>query len=280
MFLPYFAKWNCIGVLPIDELCAWIQNTFGISLQLTSEGLLTPLLQIGSGISYMLSMALIPLFLKKMDKKTLWIGTSVIGIAADILCFVIGIWIVPYNTFAGAVTYMILRFFTNFPVGIMTVLTVAMFSDVVEDLEMRTGKRLEGTVFSFQSLISQISVALFNALLLNVVDAFGYNVDKMTALTNNLTQLLIQSPTQSFVSGGVDYTMLLNVIFFLLTAFGAIGLLLQTIPMFFYKFDEKSQAAKLKAFREEKARKEAEELNALAAAAQAEAAGANGTSGT
>ena len=255
-------------------------TTFGISLQLTSEGLLTPLLQIGSGISYMLSMALIPLFLKKMDKKTLWIGTSVIGIAADILCFVIGIWIVPYNTFAGAVTYMILRFFTNFPVGIMTVLTVAMFSDVVEDLEMRTGKRLEGTVFSFQSLISQISVALFNALLLNVVDAFGYNVDKMTALTNNLTQPLIQSPTQSFVSGGVDYTMLLNVIFFLLTAFGAIGLLLQTIPMFFYKFDEKSQAAKLKAFREEKARKEAEELNALAAVAKAEAAGANGASGT
>ena len=265
MFLPYFAKWNCIGVLPIDQLCDWINQTFGISLQLTSEGLLTPLLQIGSGISYMLSMALIPLFLKKMDKKTLWIGTSIIGIAADIICFIVGIWIVPYNTFAGAVVYMILRFFTNFPVGIMTVLTTAMFSDVVEDLEMRTGKRLEGTVFSFQSLISQISVAIFNALLLNVVDAFGYNVDKMNALTNNLTQPLIQSPTQSFVSGGVDYTLLLNVIFFLLTAFGAIGLLLQTIPMFFYKFDEKAQAGKLKAFREEKERRENEELNALAA---------------
>lgn len=273
MFLPYFAKWNCIGVLPIDALCSWIESTFGISLQLTSEGLLTPLLQIGSGISYMLSMALIPLFLKKMDKKTLWIATSVIGIFADILCFVIGVWIVPYNTFAGAVTYMILRFFTNFPVGIMTVLTVAMFSDVVEDIEIRTGKRLEGTVFSFQSLVSQISVAVFNALLLNIVDAFGYNVDKMTALTNNLTRPLIESPTQSFVSGGVDYTMLLNVIFFLLTAFGAIGLLLQTIPMFFYKFDEKAQAEKLRAFREEKARKEAEELNALAAAAKAGADG-------
>lgn len=270
MFLPYFAKWNCIGVLPIDELCAWIYDTFGVSLQLTSEGLLTPLLQIGSGISYMLSMALIPLFLKKMDKKTLWIGTSIIGIFADIICFVIGVWIVPYNTFAGAVVYMILRFFTNFPVGIMTVLTTAMFSDVVEDLEMRTGKRLEGTVFSFQSLISQISVAIFNALLLNVVDAFGYNVDKMNALTDNLTRPLIQSPTQSFISGGVDYTMLLNVIFFLLTAFGAIGLLLQTIPMFFYKFDEKAQAGRLKAFRAEKERLENEELNALAAESAAE----------
>ena len=275
MFLPYFAKWNCIGVLPIDELCAWIYDTFGVSLQLTSEGLLTPLLQIGSGISYMLSMSLIPLFLKKMDKKTLWISTSIIGIFADIICFVIGVWIVPYNTFAGAVVYMILRFFTNFPVGIMTVLTTAMFSDVVEDLEMRTGKRLEGTVFSFQSLISQISVAIFNALLLNVVDTFGYNVDKMNALTDNLTRPLIQSPTQSFISGGVDYTMLLNVIFFLLTAFGAIGLLLQTIPMFFYKFDEKAQAGRLKAFRAEKERLENEELNALAAESAAEHGGQN-----
>lgn len=272
MFLPYFAKWNCIGVLPIDDLCNWIYNTFGLSVQLTSEGLLTPLLQIGSGASYMLSMALIPVFLKRMDKKTLWIGTSIIGIVADIICFAVGIWIVPYNTFAGAVTYMLLRFFTNFPVGIMTVLTVAMFSDVVEDIEMRTGKRLEGTVFSFQSLVSQISVAIFNAIMLQIVNAFGYNVDEMTALTNDLTQPLIQSTTQSVIYNGVDYTLLLNVIFFLLTAFGAVGLLLQSIPMFFYKFDEKAQAGKLKAFREEKERRESEELQRLYDEAQAKAA--------
>ena len=164
---------------------------------------------------------------------------------------------------------MILRFFTNFPVGIMTVLTVAMFSDVIEDIEMRTGRRLEGTVFSFQSMVSQISVAVLNALMLQVVDAFGYDVKTMTALTNNLAQPLIQSTTQSVVHGGIDYTLLLNVIFFLLTAFGAIGLLLQSIPMFFYKFDEKAQAGKLKAFREEKARQEAEELNRLYVEAQA-----------
>lgn len=164
---------------------------------------------------------------------------------------------------------MLLRFFTNFPVGIMTVLTVAMFSDVVEDIEMRTGKRLEGMVFSFQSMISQISVAVLNALMLQVVDAFGYDAAVMTTITNDLTQPLIQSTTQSAIVNGIDYTLLLNVIFFLLTAFGAIGLLLQSIPMFFYKFDEKAQAGKLKAFREEKARQEAEELNELYAEAQA-----------
>ncbi|MGN0457967.1 MAG: MFS transporter [Eubacterium sp.] len=264
MFLPYFAKWNCAGVIPIDDLCNWIYNTFGISIQLTSEGLLTPLLQIGSGISYMLSMALVPVFLKKMDKKTLWIGVSIFGIFADIICFVVGVWVVPYNTVAGAITYTILRFFTNFPVGIMTVLLVAMFSDVVDDIEMRTGKRLEGTVFSFRSLINKIAIAVFNVLMLNIVDSYGYDADVMTKITNNLAKPLIESTTQASIIGGVNYTTLLNVIFFMLTAFGAIGLILQIIPMLFYKFDEKGQEAKLKAFREEKQRREIEELNALA----------------
>lgn len=264
MFLPYFAKWNCAGVVPIDDLCGWIYNTFGISIELTSEGLLTPLLQIGSGISYMLSMALVPVFLKKMDKKTLWIWVSVFGIAADIICFVVGVWVIPYNTVAGAVTYTLLRFFTNFPVGVMTVLLVAMFSDVVDDIEMRTGKRLEGTVFSFKSLINKIAIAIFNVLMLNIVDAFGYNADIMTKITDNLTKPLIESTTQAAIVDGVNYTTLLNVIFFMLTAFGAVGLLLQIIPMFFYKFDEKAQEGKLKAFREEKKRREIEELNTLA----------------
>ncbi len=268
MFLPYFAKWNCAGVIPIDELCAWIKNTIGLDIQLTSEGLLTPLLQVGSGISYMLSMALVPVFLKKMDKKTLLIGTSVFGIIADIACFVIGVWIIPYNTVAGAVTYTILRFFTNFPIGIMTVLFAAMFSDVIDDIEMKTGRRLEGTVFSFRSLLNKIAIAVGNVLMLAVVDNFGYDADVMSKITNNLAKPLIESTTKAAIVGDVNYTTLLNVIFFMLTAFGAVGLILQVIPMLFYKFDEKAQEGKLKAFREEKERREIEELNALAASQQ------------
>ena len=38
----------------------------------------------------------------------------------------------------------------------------------------------------------------------------------------------------------------------MLTGLGAIGLIGQAIPMFFYKFDERGQEAKLKKFREEK----------------------------
>ena len=252
MFLPYFAKWNCIGVLPMDKICGWLNNLTGLDIQLTSEGLLIPLLQIGSGVSYMLSMAIIPALLKKMSKKQLWIWVSILGAIADILTFIIGVWIVPYNTAAGAIAYTVLRFFTNFPVGMSLVLLIAMFSDVIDDLEMKHGERLEGTVFSFRSLVNKIAIAVFNVLMLNVVGYFGYDIDKMNKITNFASKPLIQSTTQAMTIGGTNYTTLLNVIFFMLTGLGALGLICQAIPMFFYDFDEKAQEEKLKKFRAEK----------------------------
>ena len=90
----------------MDQLCGWIQEKTGIAISLTNEGLLTPvLLSIGSGISYMLSMVLIPPLLKKMDKKTLWIWMSFIGAIADIITFIIGVWVVPYNTVPGVIPF-------------------------------------------------------------------------------------------------------------------------------------------------------------------------------
>ena len=268
MFLPYFAKWNCIGVIPVDQLSAWIKETIGLDIPLTSEGLLIPLLQIGSGISYMLSMAIIPPLLKKMDKKTLWIWMSFLGAIADIVTFIIGIWVVPYNTVAGAIVYTVLRFFTNFPVGMSLVLLIAMFSDTVDDIEMKSSERLEGTVFSFKSLVNKISIAIFNVIMLNVVAAVGYEASKMTIASEQYVKPLITSPTvASYGADGTNYTLVLNVIFFMITALGAIGLIGQAIPMFFYKFDEKAQEGKLKEFR---AKKELE-FKAEIEAAQVEA---------
>ncbi|MCC8023039.1 MAG: MFS transporter [Clostridiales bacterium] len=252
IFLPYFAKWNMIGVLPMEDITGWIYRTFGMEVELTSEGLMIPLLQIFSGISYMLSMALIPPLLKRFSKKDLWILVSFLGAAANIITFIIGIWIIPYNTPSGTVVYTILRFFTNFPVGMSLVLILSMFSDTVDDLEMKSGERLEGTVFSFRSLVNKLAIALFNVLMLQTVDGFGYDADRMTEITNNVTKPLIESTTVASIIDGVNYTNLLNVIFFMLTALGAIGLICQAIPMFFYKFDEKEQEKKLEAFRKEK----------------------------
>ena len=264
-FLPYFCKWNCIGVLPVEQWSAWVSQKLNMSLSLTSEGILTPVIQIGSGLSYMLSMALIPLLLRRMDKKKLLIRISLLSAVASVATFIIGIWLVPYNTVPGLILYTGLRFFTNFPVGMSMVLFIAMFSDVTDDLEMRHGERLEGSVFSIKSLVMKIALASFNAIMMTTIRAFGYNIDKMNAASSNVTERLVVSTTQPNIIGGVNYTALMNAIFFMLTAASAIGLVLQVIPLFFYDFDEEAQEEKLKVYRGEKERRVQRELEQGAA---------------
>ena len=158
----------------------------------------------------------------------------------------------PYNTIPGFILYAVLRFFTNFPVGMSTVLLVSIIADVTDTVEMEKGDRLEATVYSFKGLLFKVSAAVFNVVVLQVIDFLGYNAEKMEIITENVTKPLIASTMQANIIDGVNYTTLLNGIFFMLTAMGAIGLILQAIPMIFFKFDEDEMDAKLQQYRKEK----------------------------
>ena len=186
---------------------------------------------------------------------------SFIGAAANIIVYVVGIYLVPYNTVAGFVLYAVLRFFTNFPVGMSMVLLVSIIADVTDSIEMETGERLEATVYSFKGLLFKISAAVFNVVVLQVIDTLGYNAERMEAITENVTKPLIESTLKANIIDGVNYTTLLNGIFFMLTAVGAIALILQAIPMFAFKFDENKMEEKLVEYRKQK---EAERENELA----------------
>ncbi|MCQ2462255.1 MAG: MFS transporter, partial [Clostridia bacterium] len=247
MFLPYFANWNCIGILPMDKINLFLENLLGKNPQLTAVSILPTLLSVTSGIAYMLSMMIVPPLLKKMSKKTLWIGQSLIG---GVMCFItyfVGVYVLPYNTLSGFIVYAVLRFFTNFPVGMSLVLLVAMFADITDDLEIRTDERLEATAYSMKGLLYKISVAVFNVVVLVIIDKLGYNAEKMAVISENYSVPLIESTKVASVIQGVNYTELLNTIFFMMTALGAIGMILQAIPMFFYKFDENAMSEKLEA---------------------------------
>lgn len=268
MFLMFFAKWNCYGIFNFPALNAWFENTLNFNPHFTEEGLLFPILSITSGISYMLSMAIVPWLLKKMDKKTLWIRMSIICAIANVGVWAICMFVFPYTSpdlttaRIGFVVYCICRFFTNFPVGMSLVLLTAIFSDTVDVIEMESGERLEGAVFSFRSLVNKVGIALFNFVVMAIVNAFGYAT--MTGELNALKdagQLTREMLLQ-------NHLPVLNAIFFMLTVLGSIGLILQAIPMFKYKFNEAEYEDKIKAFRE---KKDAEmEAELLAAEAKAE----------
>jgi GPH family glycoside/pentoside/hexuronide:cation symporter len=252
MFLSYFARWNCIGILPMDQINSFIEGIIGKNPQIDAVAILPTLLSVMSGISYMLSMLLVPIFLKKMNKKTLWIWTSFIGAAANVIVYIIGIYVVPYNTIPGFILYAVLRFFTNFPLGMSTVLIAAIIADVTDSIEMETGDRIEATVYSFKGLLFKMSAAIFNVVVLNVIDKLGYNAEKMEELTNGARIPLISSTVEASIIDGVNYTSLLNGIFFMLTAVGAIALIAQAIPMLFFKFDENAIEDQLAEYRKQK----------------------------
>ena len=269
MFLPYFANWNCIGILPMEKINLFLENLLGKNPQLTAVSILPTILSVMSGIAYMLSMMIVPPLLKKMSKKTLWIGQSLIGGVMCFATYLIGVYVLPYNTIAGFIVYAIMRFFTNFPVGMSLVLLVAMFADITDDLEIRTDERLEATAYSMKGLLYKISVAFFNVVVLVVIDKLGYNAERMAELSANYTEPLIQSTTVPSVIGNIDYTHLLNTIFFMLTAFGAIGMILQAIPMFFYKFDENAMSERLEEYRKKREEQSQKELDEALESAEA-----------
>lgn len=270
MFLPYFANWNCIGILPMDKINSFVEGIVGKNPQMTAVSILPTLLSVMSGIAYMLSMLLVPPLLKKMSKKTLWIGQSVVGAALCLLTYFIGVYVLPYNTLSGFIVYALMRFFTNFPVGMSLVLIVSMYADITDDLELKTGERLEATAYSIKGLLNKVSIAVFNVVVLAVINGLGYNAERMVAETDNYSVPLIESTRIANIveyadTAGqvvsVNYTSLLNAIFFMLTAFGAIGMLLQAIPMFFYKFDEDAMFTKLEAYRKQKEEENQNELD-------------------
>lgn len=251
MFLMFFAKWNCYGIFDFPALNEWLAG-HGIGMTFNEEGLLFPVLSISSGISYMLSMAIIPPLLKKMSKKKLFIWSSLIFAVLDILIFVLCMYVFPLNSpdltqaRIGFVVYAVLRFFTNFPVGMSLVLLLAIFSDTVDMIEMRTGERLEGGVFSFRSLVNKFGIAGFNLIVMAIVNSFGY-----ASMSNTLTKMK-DAGTLTREILWRDHTPVLNSIFAMLTILGAVGLVLQAIPMLRYKFDEKKAEKELAEFREKK----------------------------
>ena len=140
------------------------------------------------------------------------------------------------------------------------VLLQAIFSDAVDVIEMETGERLEGAVFSFKSLVNKIGIALFNLIVMAIVNAFGYS-----SMSTELTALKDAGQLTREVMLA-NHMPVLNAIFFMLTVLGSIGLILQIFPMLRYKFNEAEYEDKIKEFR---AKKEAELEAKIQAAAKA-----------
>lgn len=194
------------------------QMAMGIQVQAASVLLgsqnLVAVLGIVTAVGSMISMALCPLLIKKMNEKNAYILLSVYGFAASIFSFVIGhFWFInPENTVLTVLFYASL-FLIGLQFGAVTLMPMIMTADCVDYYEYETGKRMEGAAYSILTLTIKVCLALGTAVGLIFVQKSGY----YTSLS-----------TGSFSTDTKD------IIFFAYTALPGILALISVIPMFKY----------------------------------------------
>jgi Na+/melibiose symporter-like transporter len=194
------------------------QMAMGIQVQaatiiLGSQNLVV-VLGIVTAIGSMISMAICPFLIKKLNEKKAYILLSVYGFAASIFSFIIGhFWFDNPKNMVLTVLFYASLFLIGLQFGAVTLMPMIMTADCVDAYEYETGKRNEGACYSILTLTIKVCLALGMAVGLVFVGASGY-YEALSA--------------QNFEACNKD------VIFFAYTALPGILALLSIIPMLKY----------------------------------------------
>lgn len=194
------------------------QMAMGIQVQAATVILgsqnLVAVLGIVTAVGSMISMALCPMLIKKMNEKNAYILLSVYGFAASIFSFVIGhFWFNSPDSKVLTILFYASLFLIGLQFGAVTLMPMIMTADSVDYYEYKTGKRMEGACYSILTLTIKVCLALGTAVGLIFVQASGY-YDSLAA--------------GSFTNHTKD------IIFFAYTALPGVLALLSIVPMFKY----------------------------------------------
>lgn len=159
------------------------------------------------GLGSLISMALVPVLLRKFDEKKVSILVSVYGFVVSVLAILIYIVL----DFKNTVVMFILMFLSGLQFGVVNIVPMIMVADCVDYHEYKTGKRIEGPAFSILTLTIKIALAISAALGLIML-----NVGKYEA-----TELVFS-----------DYTK--NIIFFTFVGIPGISSLISVFPLLKY----------------------------------------------
>ena len=194
------------------------QMAMGIQVQAATVILgsqnLVAVLGIVTAVGSMISMALCPLLIKKLNERNAYILLSVYGFAASIFSFVIGhFWFQSPKNMALTVLFYASLFLIGLQFGAVTLMPMIMTADTVDYYEYETGKRMEGACYSILTLTIKVCLALGTAVGLIFVQKSGY-YESLTA--------------------GTFTTKTKDIIFFAYTALPGILALISIFPMFKY----------------------------------------------
>lgn len=155
------------------------QMAMGIQVQAATVILgsqnLVAVLGIVTAVGSMISMALCPMLIKKLNERNAYILLSVYGFAASIFSFIIGhFWFQNPSNIVLTILFYASLFLIGLQFGAVTLMPMIMVADSVDYYEHKTGKRMEGTAYSILTLTIKVCLALGNALGLIFVGISGY----------------------------------------------------------------------------------------------------------
>ena len=145
------------------------QMAMGIQVQAATVILgsqnLVAVLGIVTAVGSMISMALCPLLIKKLNERNAYILLSVYGFAASVFSFVIGhFWFQSPKNMVLTVLFYASLFLIGLQFGAVTLMPMIMTADTVDYYEHETGKRMEGACYSILTLTIKVCLALGTAV--------------------------------------------------------------------------------------------------------------------
>ena len=130
-----------------------------------------------SGIIQLFSLIPIVVFTPLARKMVVKYGKKELAIVGSIASLVggLGLFIIlPGNTTADLLLYIVFQFIYNLGMGIYSTVSWAMMGDAIDYNEWKTGTREEGTVYSLHSFFRKLAQGLGPAGALLIMGALGY----------------------------------------------------------------------------------------------------------
>lgn len=147
-----------------------------------------------------LGLVIAPLFTRKFDSKTVFIGSRVFGIIVDVIFFFAGFKNVGFVMFLYALT--------SIPLGMSAVVAATMLTNTIEYAEWKFGNRQEGLISSMQTLTAKIGMALSAGITGLVLEAANYVPDHVTGET----QMMIHTAF-TLVGAGIGLLAIVPMVF-------------------------------------------------------------------
>ncbi|MBQ9880726.1 MAG: MFS transporter [Clostridia bacterium] len=180
-----------------------------------------------TGIGTAVGMLIINFLLKKFNSKVLYIASGIYSVIVNVGAFAVGCAYFSGGNRVLQIVFIVFLFLIGLQFGASNLLPTMFQADVLEDIELKTGKRLDATLPFVIGIGTMISGTLANAVAPRIL--YGeHSIIQYIQPTD-----LVPNPAQST---DTQIKML-----FFYTVFHGLMMFLAGVPFFFYKLTGKTK---------------------------------------